>query len=176
MMGSELDRSTADEPTGLPLSAGRLVFRGADGLTGGPGVFRFVSAACGLLIGCLLLPGCGAGSSAVSGKVTLDGQPLSGASVSFKSAATEPGRARGLFLGVTNEQGHYALRPASSADVGMRPGKYMVSITTTYVAGGVPDYQNPPIEKVPAKYRQGLEFDVPPTGPAEADFDLISKR
>jgi hypothetical protein len=150
-----------------------MVGHGSKPLAGSAGALKLV-VAWGLGSGCFLLPGCGLGPS-VSGQVTLDGQPLSGASVSFKLASAEPGRARGLFLSMTDKQGQYTLRPASPADAGMPPGKYIVSITTTYVAGGVPDYQNPPVEKVPAKYRQGLEFDVPPTGPAAANFDLKRK-
>jgi hypothetical protein len=127
-------------------------------------------------LGSTVLIGCGDGGSvAVAGKVSLDGQALKGASITFTSTTSEPGRLEGVFVGVTDQQGQFSLRPASPTGGRTPPGKYLVSITTTYVEGGTPDYEAPPPERVPAKYRKGIEFNVPEGGIADANFDLKSK-
>jgi hypothetical protein len=133
----------------------------------------FVGAAIGTtaVIGC----GLSGASSSVKGKVTLDGKPLAGAGVSFALTTAPTGRSEGLFVGVTDNQGGFALRPANPKSEGMPAGKYLVSITTTYVEGGVPDYEQPPRERVPLKYRKGIEFEVPAGGTSDANFDLKSK-
>lgn len=133
---------------------------------------RIWSLACAILA-CFCLLGCGVRS--VSGKVTLDGQPLEGAGISFKASTTEQGHLEGLFVGVTDAQGNYSLRPASAKSALMLPGKYLVIVTTTYVEGGVPDDKEPPPERVPEKYRKGIEFEIPADGAINADFDLTSK-
>jgi hypothetical protein len=127
-----------------------------------------------VFMGSLSWIGCGVGSTPIAGKITLDGTPLSGAAVSFKATGTEPGRLDGVFLGVTDDQGNYALRPASGNNSPMSAGKYLVLITTTYVEGGVSDYKDPPPERVPGRYRQGVKYEVPADGGA-ANFELTSK-
>jgi len=119
--------------------------------------------------------GCGIRSTAVTGKITLDGQPLVGSGVTFKAADSPTGRLDGMFIGVTNAQGQYSLRPAGPKGGALAPGKYVVTITTTYVEGGVPEDKQPPPERVPAKYRKGIDFEVPAGGTADANFDLTSK-
>lgn len=131
----------------------------------------------GAAIGTSSVVGCGAAgdSGSVKGKVTLDGKPLTGAAVSFALTTAPSGRSEGLFVGVTDDQGRFALRPANPKTVGTPAGKYLVSITTTYVEGGTPDYQQPPPERVPPKYRKGIDFEVPGSGTKDANFDLTSK-
>ena len=99
---------------------------------------RTLSLFVGAAIGTSAVVGCGqAGdSSSVKGKVTLDGKPLVGAGVSFALTTAPTGRSEGLFVGVTDDQGGFALRPANPTSGGMPAGKYLVSITTTYVEGG----------------------------------------
>ena len=143
------------------------------------GAVPFSEAVLKLLLACVLIGsfswlGCGAGSTPLAGKITLDGQPLSGAAVSFKASDTEPGRLDGVFLGLTDDQGNYTLRPASGNNSPLSAGKYLVFITTTYVEGGVPDYKDPPPERVPGRYRQGIEYEVSADGRA-ANFELTSK-
>lgn len=128
-------------------------------------------------VGVAAILGCGAGGSGSTSKgtVTLDGKPLTGAGISFALTTAPAGRSEGLFVGVTDGQGAFVLRPADPKTKGMPAGKYLVSITTTYVEGGVPDYEQPPPERVPAKYRKGIEFEVPEGGTTEANFALTSK-
>jgi hypothetical protein len=128
-----------------------------------------------LVLTCVSVAGCARRSADVGGLVTLDGQPLKGASVTFLLSTAPPGRSEGLFVGVTDEQGRYSLHPASPKGSVMLPGKYLVSFSTTYVEGGTPDFEPPPPERVPPKYRKGIEFEVPGGGTSDANFDLTTK-
>ncbi|MGH7138975.1 MAG: carboxypeptidase-like regulatory domain-containing protein [Pirellulales bacterium] len=80
----------------------------------------------------LSLSGCQKGSSlktvAVSGRVTLDGQPIEGATVSFLSkAGIETGHTAS---GITNAEGHYELQTYEATNLvkGAVPGEYNVII------------------------------------------------
>lgn len=86
--------------------------------------------------GMLTVLGCGSGPgdlNAVSGMVTLDGEPLSGATVSFSPASDGSGRPA---VGTTNEQGVYELTDMrfSQAGPGVAVGEYIVTISKTSVA------------------------------------------
>ena len=77
------------------------------------------------------LVGCGGGAAdvgaiAVSGTVTLDGQPAEGARVAF-SPKTEGGRAA---AGVTDASGRFTLTSVTSGD-GALPGSYGVTVSKT---------------------------------------------
>src|SRR5262245_43280267 len=78
------------------------------------------------VIGTGAIAGCKAGtaSSTAQGKVTLDGQPLTGAAVSFALTTAPTGRSECLFVGVTDDQGNFVLRPANPRSAGMPAGKY----------------------------------------------------
>ena len=107
----------------------------------------------------------------IEGKVTDPrGAAIPAATVTITNQTTKQD-----FTTVTDGQGNFVLRPADPKTAGMPAGKYLVSITTTYVEGGVPDYEQPPPERVPYKYRKGIEFDVPEGGTLDANFDLVSK-
>jgi hypothetical protein len=69
----------------------------------------------------LAVVGCGPadGRVALSGKVMMDGQPATGASISFR-----PLRKEGNTAGIMLDQGRFEL----SADKGLLPGKYLVSV------------------------------------------------
>lgn len=96
-------------------------------------LFRCLS----LLLVLPALGGCSKGASIktvpVTGKVTLNGQPLSGATVTFLSSATGPdGSAAAPSSGVTGADGAYKLiTMASGRDVadGIPPGDYKVIVT-----------------------------------------------
>jgi len=135
-----------------------------------------------------LLSGCTGGSTAdyqgakVSGKVTLDGSPVTDASITFKPAV-DGGTAA---FGKTNDEGIYTLN-STSAKVGVTPGKYKVVITkyekigpdpAAAVSEDDPAYDgatNAPAPKpkslIPEKYSKaessGLEADV-----VEGDNDI----
>src|SRR5688572_29811168 len=97
----------------------------------------------------LLISGCGSGGSdapelgAVSGTVTLNGQPLAGATVTFQP---EQGRASS---GVTDASGRYQLQYTADTS-GAKVGKHAVTITTggTAAAEGGSDRS----EQLPARY------------------------
>ncbi len=89
-----------------------------------------------LALGVLSVLGCGSGPgdlNPVSGKVTLDGEPLAGATVSFSPVSDDSGRPA---VGTTNEQGVYELTDMrfSQAGPGVAPGEYQVTISKTSVA------------------------------------------
>ena len=138
-----------------------------------------------LAIGLVLtagLAGCGKKASrnpdavAVSGTVTLDGQPLGGASVNFWSDKDQ-------FAGTTGPEGRYALVP------GADPGAYTVTIRKASGSGpggvGVePGFEPPqdvqPItQQIPAQYadrtRSQLTFTVDAAGTDAADFNLTTE-
>ncbi|MCO6456635.1 MAG: carboxypeptidase regulatory-like domain-containing protein [Pirellulaceae bacterium] len=129
---------------------------------------------CGLPAIGLLLAALGCGKvppPEVTGQVTLDGQPLGGALITF-AAADDPS---GVFVStVTDPQGTYRL-PTDSQPSAV-PGRYRVRITTG--KGGHPE-ASPPIpavpELVPIQYnlRTELTADVKP-GPNRIDFPLDS--
>ena len=134
------------------------------------------------VLGLALLSAVGCGGSSyrfapVSGKITLDGKPLAGASVNFQPIAvgseTGPGSA-----GKTNEKGEYTLT-SSKGKNGAQVGKHQVSISLLNAQVGDRDERPPrggwPLaDKLPAKYNVNseLSFVVPPGGSDQANFDL----
>ncbi len=133
------------------------------------GVYAFFISAC---VGC---GGGGAGSAPVEGKVTLDGKPLSGASVVFaKTRVTSPGP----FVAETDADGRYKLGPVGSPGTGAAPGEYLIQITTVKVEvpEGAPTPPNTPREIVPIAYRDGsTRYTVPEGGKTDANFDIKSR-
>jgi len=134
-----------------------------------------------LLLGCVLVAclGCGSGKFVpVSGRVTLNGEPLAGATVSFEPL-TEPGAAPPPTgsLGKTDEKGEFALQ-TTSGENGAVVGKHRVRIF-------LPDEQTTGDErqrggavagKLPSKFNadSDMTFDVPPRGTSEAVFKLTT--
>jgi len=108
---------------------------------------------CSTVVICAVV-GCGPSNiGTVSGTVTLDGQPLPDALVTFtpiEDGSPSSGR--------TDANGSYTLRYTRSI-VGAEPGEHVVSVST-YTEGD-PDAE-PPIpevaEKVPAKYNEKSEL------------------
>jgi hypothetical protein len=110
---------------------------------------------------------------AVSGKVTVNGQPMGDIGVTFEPVGGGAGRGS---YGKTDAQGQYALRFVDTDGRGALPGKHQVSFT---------DLQNQPTESPdagaapPLKSRlppsvagTRLDFEVPAGGTSSADFDL----
>jgi hypothetical protein len=128
-----------------------------------------------LLLGFTLAAGfgCQGGGNPVEGKVTLDGQPLSGVHVAFFPAGASVNDPT-LFRGVTDENGSYLLVNPINNESGAPAGKYRVSLTTA-VPGPNDDETTPlPPERVPAKHRD-QQFEVPNGGTTEANFELKSR-
>lgn len=114
-------------------------------------------------IACLLLMGCsGAGDrpdlGEVSGIVTLDGQPLAHASISFIQEGFRPS------IGQTDDQGRYELTYIRDIK-GAAVGTHMVKIKVF----------GPGAQKVPPRYNSESELtcEVKP-GHNEINFDLTS--
>jgi hypothetical protein len=107
----------------------------------------------------------------VSGKVTLDGQPLANAKVAFE------GEDKGASIGMTDSAGGYTLSYDSNT-VGVKPGPKTVRITladANVEGGGVAEGATAVKETIPAKYnRQSvLRADVSASN-RMFDFDLKS--
>jgi hypothetical protein len=135
------------------------------------------------LVGCLFVLALGCGSrkfAPVSGKVTLNGQPLANALVAFNpippegSAQAGPGS-----IGTTDANGVYTLR-VSSDQAGALVGKHRVGITAQVPAGDTdtrqPRRRGSPTKPLPRCYNEEttLTFDVPSGGTDQANFALQS--
>jgi len=132
-----------------------------------------------LLLGglCLVaLGGCGKSSNVVpvSGRVTMDGQPLAGARITFQPVGDwqNPYPGSGSY-GETDSNGYYSLKLIDSGQAGAIVGKHRVTITPKESAVTSSDagyYQSLP----PSQQPQTVEFEVPPGGTNSAHFDLRS--
>lgn len=85
------------------------------------------------ILGCFLLAGCGMGSSMahVTGTVTLDGQPVKDAVVTFAPHEGQPA------TGVTNAEGKFTLQTREPGD-GVLVGLHDVTIIGVKTSGGPP--------------------------------------
>ncbi|NLX96310.1 MAG: carboxypeptidase regulatory-like domain-containing protein [Rhodopirellula sp.] len=119
----------------------------------------------------LLLPGCSGGGggdvpdlAAVTGVVTLDGQPLADANVEFAPAAGRPS------VGKSGPDGRYTLEYTSD-----HPGAMIGAHTVRISTGGYSD-AGPVPEKLPPRYHENTELkaDVK-AGSNEINFELSSK-
>lgn len=114
----------------------------------------------------------------VTGKVTLDGQPLSQGTVVFEDAA------KGISVNAElRSDGSYEARTYDKA--GLPPGSYQVAVTPrtlgsgeTPLIAGPPSAEVPPESPIPAKYRDvktsGLTVTV--VGGASKPFNIELKR
>ena len=122
-----------------------------------------------------LLAGCGSDKTApVSGRITLNGNPLANASVTFAPIGSkdkqEPGPSSAA---ITDSDGRYSLRLIGQEGRGAMIGKHKVRIALQEELDTTND--------VPVKLKQlplqfngetKLEFDVPAGGTEAANFDL----
>lgn len=127
-----------------------------------------------LLVGCF-----GSGKIVpVSGVVTLDGEPLSGAVVGFEPIAQEGDLEAGYgSYAKTDDDGRYALRSLKNED-GAMVGQHRVSVSTVVGKEG-PNGEMLGLtkERVPSRYNNDtqLVIEVPPGGTDAANLDLESK-
>jgi hypothetical protein len=121
-----------------------------------------------------LAAGCGQGDVApVSGRVTLNGQPLPHANISFQPVSPGPSVRPDTAgsAGRTDADGHFTLRLIDPDRDGALVGKHVVTITTATSATG--DNSAAKGERVPKSWRDGSQqFDVPAGGTTAANFDL----
>jgi hypothetical protein len=129
----------------------------------------------------LLALGCGSGKkfAPVSGKVTLNGQPLAKALVSFQPIAAQGSVEAAVgSAATTNDKGEYTLK-SSDGKIGAWVGKHTVRISAVSEQVGEGD-ERPPrggwpqANKVPRRYNDDSKetFDVPSGGTDKANFDL----
>ena len=136
-----------------------------------------------LVAGVLLAAGAGCSKEAytlapVSGRVTLNGDPLPNASINFQpigEGKKEPGP--GSF-GRTDADGRYTLYVVGTKRKGAVVGNHRVTVSTQ---SGDPsrrdaDDRPPPPEKIPARYNAPttLTCEVPPGGRSDADLALTA--
>jgi hypothetical protein len=128
-----------------------------------------------------LLSGCGSATyqtAPVSGRVTLDGQPLAHAAVVFQPVAgkdNNPGPGSG---GTTDADGRYTLSVVGTGSRGAVIGKHKVHITLAPTEEDPADDRPKRHKELPAIYNRKtkLECEVPAGGIDKADFDLKSGR
>ncbi|MDO5309588.1 MAG: hypothetical protein Q4G03_08890 [Planctomycetia bacterium] len=145
-----------------------------------------VSLALALLLCCAAcMVGCGKSTiktEGVTGKITLDGQPLANCNVIFKATDSTGSTAGGL----TDETGVYKLQTVlGKADAGTTPGEYQVFFTCDEVVQPeeVDDDGNILKEEIvksaiPKKYNSPETSGFTATvvkGSNTFDFDLVSK-
>jgi len=127
--------------------------------------------------------GCSGGGPAVApvtGTVTLDGQPLANASVTFQPIAEGSVDAGPASTATTDAQGAFVLKTAEGEE-GAVVGKHRIMVFSAGGGAGPQDedniYGSAPAEKVPAQYntQTTLEFEVPPGGSTAANFELSSQ-
>lgn len=124
--------------------------------------------------------GCGSDphqTAVVSGRITLDGQPLGLCQIRFQPQSVskddvEPGS--GSFA-VTDDQGRFSLTIINPVRPGAMIGTHQVWLTTVTVAKMAMEGGQMTAEKVPRQYRSGkVTFVVLPEGTDKADFELTS--
>jgi hypothetical protein len=134
------------------------------------------------LLGCLVVLGLGCGGGRkfvpVSGRVTLNGQPLANATVSFQPVAPEGALEAGPgSTGKTNEKGEFSLQ-VLTGQAGAVVGKHRVQISA--LDAQVESDKRPPRGGWPLANRlakaKGIPeaFEVPPGGTDAANFALTA--
>ncbi|MDZ7618872.1 MAG: hypothetical protein U1E05_17850 [Patescibacteria group bacterium] len=130
--------------------------------------------------------GCGGVAAVpVSGRVTVNGQPLENVAVNFAPMAAEGAEGPGS-SGVTDADGHFTLKTIGQRRAnGAVVGKHLVTVSEGGIEGSEFDpYSDPTLSpqetaarlarfryKLPSAARDGtLRFEVPPGGTAEANF------
>jgi hypothetical protein len=144
--------------------------------------------AAGVLLAALVGCSGAAGFAAVSGVVTVDGNPYSNAVVSFQPLGTKdnpnPGRGSSAY---TDANGRLVLKCDNTID-GAVVGKHRVRIMTrgNDVVGQDPDTgssdETPKggrkVDPIPPEWNalSQVEFDVPKDGTDKANFDIVTKK
>lgn len=142
---------------------------------------RFAIVVLCISVGAL---GCGGPKySPVSGKITMDGNPLPNASVTFQpmSSGDNPNPGVGS-AAKTDENGNFTLKISGTEDLGAVVGKHRVEINAFDRVKEIDPTSDKwekklPKNLVPPKYnnQSTIEFEVPSGGTNNAVFDLKSK-
>lgn len=128
----------------------------------------------------LFFAGCGSQFVPVSGRVTQNGKPLSGAVVTF-----QPGGKRGAppptatgSTGRTDAEGHFTLRVISPDQPGAIAGEHTVTISVPTATGdsALPKAATTKTKSLPIEWQNGSKrFKVPKGGTDAANFDIRRK-
>lgn len=105
----------------------------------------------------------------VRGRITLDGEPLAGATVTFIPVPEDDETASRISssVGMTDESGRYELMYVQDVD-GAAVGTHQVSISLPLPNGA---------EKLPRRYNSATELSfVVESGKNSADFELVTKK
>ena len=107
----------------------------------------------------------------VQGRVTLDGKPVAGASISFEDVRTQPPR---ISSGTTDDSGHYTM-DYDSTQPGVLPGEKIIRIRGGALAEGEDD-SGQADSRIPAKYNRDSELKrtIEPDGAHTFDFELTT--
>jgi hypothetical protein len=129
-----------------------------------------------ILVAMRCLIGCGEDSTRmprvpVSGRVTIDGQPLAEATVVFlkKGGLADPNA--DAPRGVTDQDGRYQLSTYAEND-GAPQGEYLVGIITAPNTEGLVKRDDPLKGRYANPETSSLTFTVPAEGSDQANFDL----
>jgi hypothetical protein len=133
---------------------------------------QLVAVSISMVAACV---GCGGpGLVPVEGNVTLDGEPLSGATVGME--LVDGPREFRLFSAETDASGRYVLRSFESGAPGAMPGQYRVMIHSIKTPSNVDETYVAPRDPVPEPYRDGsLVISVPEGGTKSADIEIKSR-
>jgi hypothetical protein len=128
-----------------------------------------------VLVGiCVVLASCGRKGNIVpvSGRVTIDGQPLANVALNFGPLTGGLDGAYAAY-GKTDADGRYTLKLVDDGRRGAAVGKNRVTLNEAGL-GGESDGAAARIQfKLPPKARDGtMQFDVPPGGTNAADFQF----
>lgn len=134
-------------------------------------ILSFIKSTAFLLF-ILSMSGCGSGNPRpvpVSGKVTLDGTPVTAGHVTFSSESGQTA------TGKIESGGTFQLKTSTDSD-GAVPGKYKVGV---FVVGKKPMGDEDPVSAAPAKYANpttsGLSYEVKKGEKNEFTIPLRSK-
>src|SRR5688572_13166163 len=123
---------------------------------------------------CLSVAGCGRISNVVpvSGKVTVDGQPLANVAINFGPLTGGMDGAYAAY-GKTDADGRYTLKLVDNGQPGATIGKNRVTLNESFDAP-VSDGAAAKVQfKLPPTARDGtMQFDVPPSGTDAANFEF----
>lgn len=122
-----------------------------------------------------ILAGCGSDKTApVSGRITVNGNPLANASVTFAPIGSKDNQEPGpSSAAITDADGRYSLRLIGQEGKGAMIGKHKVRIALQEELDTTTD-EPVKLKQLPLHYngQTKLEFDVPAGGTESANFDL----
>lgn len=129
-------------------------------------------------VGYLFCIGCGSNLAQVSGRVTLDGEPLRGGDGVHATVFFQPASGKGATaVGVVDENGNYQLSTGSQS--GIAPGEYLVSCSASQIIsspdGGTPVGKRMTDSKYASAKTSGFRFAVQ-SGANQFDIPLESPQ